>query len=138
MTRGKSDFVVASSALRLGYQIGVDHKRDIVGYVGRGWFDIGRKAVALLESLHLKGIDAVEDAVELIAQQRIGLDVQAAGQHHVHGAVEIRLGLDQLAFAVMRLAAENARSTCAINCCTRRCSGLPRPGRGHRRLRRRI
>jgi len=41
----------------------------------RGLF-LGREAVALLERFHLQRVHAVNDAVELILQLRIGLDVQ--------------------------------------------------------------
>ena len=60
--------------------------------------------VALLEGFHFESIDAVDDAVELILQLRLGLDVDAARQHEIDGAVEVDFGVDQVSLAIGCLA----------------------------------
>ena len=66
---------------------------------------LGHKAVALLERLHLEGIHLVDDLSNSSCNCGVALDVDAAGEHQVDGAIELGLGLGQLAFAVVGLAA---------------------------------
>ena len=65
---------------------------------------MGSKAVALLERLHLQPVHLVNDAVELVLQLRIAFDVDAAGEHQIDSAIELGLGLSELALAIVFIA----------------------------------
>ena len=54
----------------LGHQVGIDGKGHVAGGFGRRDLLFGHKAVALLERLHLKAVDLVDDLVELVLQLR--------------------------------------------------------------------
>ncbi len=70
--------MVARSACGLGHHVGVGGEGDVAGrFGGRGLF-FGHKAVALLEGLHLEGVDPVDDAVEFVLQLRVRFNIDAA------------------------------------------------------------
>ena len=69
----------------LGDEVGIDFKGDVVCDVGGSGFDGGCEAVALLEGFHLEGVDGVEDSIELVVEDGVALEVEAAGEHHVNG-----------------------------------------------------
>ena len=73
----------------LGHQVGVDGKGHVAGGFGGRDLLFGHKAVALLERLHLQAVDLVDNVVELVLQLRVGLDVEAAREHQIDGAVEL-------------------------------------------------
>ncbi len=80
----------------------VHGESDIVGDIHRSRFNLGRKSISLLERLHLQRIDRIDHAVELIPQLGLGPQVEIAGQHQVHGAIEVCLGGLQFARVVIR------------------------------------
>ena len=88
----------------LGHQVGIDGKGDVAGSFGGRDFLFGHKAVALLEGLHLEAVDLVDDLVELVLQLRIGLDVEAAREHEIDGAVKLYFGFGELSLAVVGVA----------------------------------
>src|SRR6202008_3538775 len=55
---------------------------------GRFGFLLG-ESISLLERLHFKAIDALDNAVEFTLQARIGIDFQIAAQQQVEGMIEI-------------------------------------------------
>ena len=85
----------------LRLDIGIDGKGDVISDVDRGGLDLGRKSIALLESFHLQGVDALDDTIEFGIERRIVLDVEVAGDHEIHCAIEIRLGGFELARVVV-------------------------------------
>ena len=89
----------------LGHNVRVHLEGYVLRHVGGRLLLLLDKAVALLEGLHLEDVDAVHDAVELLLQLGIALDVDAAGEHQVHGAIELQLGLAQTPLVIFSLAA---------------------------------
>ncbi len=89
----------------LGDEVWIDFEGDVVGDVGWSWLDGRSKPIALLEGFHFERVDGIEDAIEFTIEQGVGVDVEAAGEHEVDGGVEVHFGLDELAFAVVQLAA---------------------------------
>ena len=87
-----------------GHNIRVHHEGHILGHIGRRLLFFGHKAIAQLQRLHLQRIHRVHNAVELLLQLCIALDIDATGQHQVHGAIELSLGFGQLTFAIGGLA----------------------------------
>ena len=87
---------MASSALALATNGGVDRKVTSLA-TSAGVARPGSEAVALLERIHLEGVDGVDDVVEFILQLGIALDVDAAGEHQVDGVIEVGFGLRKVA-----------------------------------------
>ena len=83
-----------------GDEVWIDGESDIAGGFSGSDFFLGSETVTLLESFHLKGIDAVEEMIEFILELRVVFDVDAAGEHEVNGAIELRLCIDELTAAV--------------------------------------
>ena len=80
----------------LGDDVGIDLKGDIAGDVGGRRLLGGDEAVALLESFHFEGVDAVDDVDELILELGVGLDGNGAGEEEIDGAIELGFGLSEL------------------------------------------
>src|ERR1700761_6287934 len=82
--------------LGFGNDVRVYLKSDVVGDFCRRGLNGWRETVTPAQGFHLKSIDGIEDAVELVVELGIGFDVEAAGAHEVDGFVEVRLGQGEL------------------------------------------
>ena len=99
-TRGRSDLVVASSALALATMLGSTSKVTSLAASAGVRLSLGSEAVALLQGFHLEAVDLVDDAIEFVLQIGSGLDVDAAGEHQVDSVVEVGPGFWQVATLV--------------------------------------
>jgi hypothetical protein len=90
--------------LSLGYDGGIGLEGYVAGDIGGSGLVSGDETVALLESLHLESIDAVDDVNELVLELGIGFDGDGAGKEEIDGAIELGFGLSELTLVVGSLA----------------------------------
>ena len=79
----------------------IHREGDVVGDIDRRRLYFGSESVALLEGLHLQSIDGINHAIKFVVQLGLGAQIQIAGQHQIHGSVEIRFRSLQLAGMVI-------------------------------------
>jgi hypothetical protein len=52
-----------------------------------------------------ESVDGVEDAVEFVVEDRVALEVEPTGKHHIDGGVEVDFGLGEFSLVIVGIAA---------------------------------
>ena len=98
---------VSTVAVSAGRRRFLDRRRQVEQRVdGRRLARLLREAVAFGERGDFKRADAIDQAIELLAQPRLGARAARRGQQHVDGAVELDAGAIEVADLQLALARE--------------------------------